>query len=632
MCGICGIYYRSPDRSPPWDEKVIKKMTISLRHRGPDDMGVYSEGPIALGTARLAIIDLSSLARQPMVLDGGDHVICFNGEIYNYVELRQDLEMKGIVFGSASDTEVLLRLYIQKGIHCLNDLRGMFAFAVWDRKTKTLFLARDRTGEKPLVYYHRKGIFAFASEIKALLTLPEVPREIDRLGLHYGLHYVNIPAPYSAFKHIRKLRPAEYMIVSPQRLTIDRYWRPKYNPNLLIKNPQEAVYELNHRLDETVKIMCRSDVPLGATLSGGLDSSAIVAALSRESEQVQTFCVSHDIHGDDTEFEAARRVAEKFGNRHHELTFHRSDLATVGEVVRGFSEPIATFVPLHAYALAALIRKHVKVALTGSGGDELFGGYPDHRLYHKLDQRFYMWNQLDQYGLGRMTGLIPLSGIRRSRQKYLDLRSIPINQMAAVLRLRQANKFCGMVYSNNMKSLIRNCNPSDLLVECFDSYGATKVLDGYLIQQLMVISQHGIVDIPDTVGMANSLEYRSPFLDVKMIELAMRIPGSMKVRIRRGESGGKWILRRAMEHRLPKKNVSMNKTGFGAAIPYKTWMLTAWTDYVKKKLNSPALADVDMFQLQQLNDLYDQACSGKPVPLEMLWGVVMIAQWLEELF
>ncbi len=632
MCGICGIYNRSPDGNLPAAEKMVKRMTHTLSHRGPDDMGVYVEGPIALGTARLAVIDLSSSAHQPMVLDDGDHVICFNGEIYNYIELRTELEKAGVTFNSASDTEVLLRLYIQKGIQCLDDLRGMFAFAVWDRTHQTLFLARDRAGEKPLIYYHRNGIFAFASEIKALLELPQVPHDIDPLGIHYGLHYVNVPAPYSAFKHIRKLQPAEYMIVTREGLRSDRYWRLRYNPNTLITNPREAVYELNRCLDQTVKIMCRSDVPIGATLSGGIDSSAVVTAMRQEHGRVDTFCVSHDIHGNDPEFEAARKVAAKYGTRHHELTFHHNHLATVRDVVRSYSEPIASFVPLHAHALAALIHKHVKVALTGSGGDELFGGYLDHRMLQKLDQKLCLWNQLDKYGVERLVKRLPIPGIRKSAQKYRDLRSIPINQIAARLRLRHANKFGDTVYSDKMKSLVGNCDPSGLLVESFDSYGATKILDGFLFQQLMIISQHGMVDIPDTAGMANSLEYRSPFLDVKMMELAMRIPGSMKVRIGRGDSGCKWILRKAMQHRLPKENLSMKKAGFGSAIPYRAWMLTDWAEYVKQKLKSPALEDTGLFNLQQLNNLYDQAWSGKPVPLEMLWGVVMIAQWLEEFF
>jgi asparagine synthase (glutamine-hydrolysing) len=324
------------------------------------------------------------------------------------------------------------------------------------------------------------------------------------------LHYVNVPAPYSAFKHIRKLQPAEYMLVSRKGLTIDRYWRPRYYPTILIKSPREAVYELNRCLDETVKIMCRSDVPLGAMLSGGLDSSAVVTAMRQEHGRVDTFCVSHDIHGNDPEFEAARKVAAKYGTRHLELTFHHNQLATARDVVRSFSEPVASFVPLHAHALAALIRKHVKVALTGSGGDELFGGYHDHRTFCKLDKKSYIWKQLDKYGLGRLAEVLPVKGIRRSKRKYMGLRGIPLNQIAAQLRLRHAATFSDMVYSDKMKFMVDGCDSSELLVENFDSYGASTILDGYLIQQLMVISQHGIVDIPDTAGMANSLEYRSP--------------------------------------------------------------------------------------------------------------------------
>ena len=632
MCGICGIFYHATDRILSGGEDRIKAMISALRHRGPDDTGVYSKGPIALGAARLAIIDLTHLAHQPMVIHNGDYVICFNGEIYNYVELRADLEKSGTTFQSASDTEVLLRLYAHKGVDCLADLRGMFAFAIWDRKRQALFLARDRAGEKPLVYYQRNGIFAFASEIKSLLSQSDLPREIDPQGIHYGLNYVNIPAPYSAFKHIRKLKPAEYMMVTRDGCRCERYWRPKYNPKTLITSPREAVYEINRCLDHTVKIMCRSDVPIGATLSGGIDSSAVVSAMCEHQDSVQTFCVSHDIDGSDPEFAAARRVARASGTEHHELTFHQHHLATVGDVVRNFSEPMATFVPLHAHALATVIRKHVKVALTGSGGDELFGGYLDHRLFRKLDKKSFIWNQLDKFGGERWLEMIPLEGIRRSKRKYTGLRKMPLNQIAARLRLRHVAAFTDAVYTDKMKSIVVGDDPAGLLIENFDSYGAGTILDGYLLQQLMVICQHGMVDIPDMTGMASSLEYRSPFLDVEMMELAMRIPGSMKVRVARGESGGKWILRKAMRQRLPHKNRVMKKAGFGSAIPYRAWMLTDWADFITEKLNSAALKDCGLFDPQSLNRLYDQARTGQPVPYEMLWGVVMVSQWLEEFF
>jgi len=632
MCGICGIYHWTNDRNDLPDEKSVTQMVSTLRHRGPDEMRVYANGPVALGTARLSIIDLSPLASQPMILDEGDYVICFNGEIYNYIELRKELEKEGIVFNSVSDTEVLLRLYIQRGIACLDELRGMFAFAIWNRSTQTLFLARDRTGEKPLVYYYRNGIFAFASEIKALLTLPEIPQEIDPISLHYCLHYVNVPAPYSAFKHIRKLRPAEYMIVSPNALKTGRYWHPRFRKDNLIKDPREAEFELEQCLSETVRIMCRSDVPIGATLSGGLDSSAVVAMMNREIDNIDTFCVSSQIYENDPEFNAARSVAEKYHTRHHELTINQDHLVNVRDMIHSFDEPINSFVPLHAHSLAGFISQHVTVALTGNGGDELFGGYADHHHLYRLDKKLRLWNLLNKSGIGRLASLSPLPGIRKSHKKYTDLQKIPINRIAAEIRLNHAQAFCDEIYSSEMKSIIADCDPSLLLIESFDDYGASNLLDGFLFQQLMVGSQHSIVDIPDITSMTNSMEFRSPFLDVKMIELAMRIPGHMKIRQGHKSTGGKLILRKAMRDYLPHDILCMKKAGFGSSIPYRTWFLRDWSEYVEDKLKNPLLNQCGLFNIHKLQQMYDLAWAGKQAPLEMLWGIVMISQWLEEYF
>jgi len=305
MCGISGILNLNERGMDFPTEREINGMTEALKHRGPDSAGIFIDGRIALGTARLAIIDLSPEANQPMVIGNGDYVVVFNGEIYNYLELRKELEREGILFFSQSDTEVALRLFIKKGIFCLSDLRAMFAFAIWRKSDQSLFLARDRIGEKPLVYFHHNGIFAFGSEIKALLTLSQISREIDPIGLHHGLRYVTTPAPYSAFKHIHKLRPASYMIVSQKGITTERYWGGAFSTIDLIKDPHDCAQELKRCLDEPVKIMCRSDVPSGATDSAGLDSGVIAATMAKEIPSLDTFCISYQMDGPDKEFEAA---------------------------------------------------------------------------------------------------------------------------------------------------------------------------------------------------------------------------------------------------------------------------------------------------------------------------------------
>jgi asparagine synthase (glutamine-hydrolysing) len=630
MCGICGIFDRS-SCNDEWiaDENVIWKMTNTLTHRGPDQKGVHVDGPMALGNTRLAIIDLSDAGKQPMLSANGDYAVSFNGEIYNYIELRQMLQKKGVRFRSNSDTEVLLQLYITKGIECLKNLRGMFAFAIWDRKKELLFLARDRAGEKPLVYAEYNGYFCFGSEIKSLLALPGMPRKLDPIGLHYGFHHVNVPAPYSAFSHIRKLRPAECMVVTKHKVSVERYWQPRFHDAQRISDPDEAVFELNRCLDETVNIICRSDVPIGAMLSGGLDSSAVVAAMHEAGKPVDTFCVSHTQEASDPEFAAARRVADHFQTRHHELAFRPEKLASVRDVVCSFDEPVATFVPLHAHTLSSMIRRHVKVALTGNGGDELFGGYPDHQNLRRIEQKMRLWDRLEKWYLGPVLGRVPLRGLQNSRRKYGRLHRMPLNRIAAEMRTSRLQAFYAGIYSDGMKSMVADCDVQKLWVDRFDAYGAPTIFDGFLFQQVMVGSQHSIVDIPDISGMANSLEYRSPFLDVKMMELAMRIAENLKVPPSGGNRAGKWILRQALKSRLPADIVTMKKSGFGSAIPYQRWFLNEWSEYVEKRLASSALADSGLFDTARLKNLYHRARLGGGAPIDMIWGVVMTSEWLD---
>lgn len=630
MCGICGIYYPELSKTP--ERATIEAMTARLRHRGPDGSGVHIDGPVGLGATRLAIIDLSHRADQPMVLAGGNYVISFNGEIYNHVELRQELEQQGVRFETSSDTEVLLRLYMLRGVACLDVLRGMFAFAIWDRKLGQLFLARDRAGEKPLVYAQWNGMFAFASEIKALLAIPGLPREIDPVGLHYGLHYVNVPAPYSAFRHIRKLRSAEYMIVSQSGVRRERYWSPRIDAASRITSSREAAHEVRRCLEDTVKIICRSDVPIGAMLSGGLDSSGVVSLMGSSGRSFDTFCVSYDHPSRDAEFTAARLVADRYRTRHHELIFREDQLAAAAEAVRSFDEPFATFVPLHATALSRLIGSRVKVAITGNGGDELFGGYADHRTLLRLEQRLPLWNRIGGWGAGRIIERLPLRMLRRSWDKYRAMGAVPRNRLAAELRMAAAAAFCGETYSTAMKAATREVDAFDLFVAAYDEYGGDSLLEGFLVQQLLVGSQHSIVDIPDITGMASSLEYRSPFLDRQMIELAARIPARFKVDPGLGDAGGKMVLREALKDLLPPEVLSMKKAGFGSPIPYRSWMTGEWSGYVRERLASEKLSGAGLFDSRSLLSLHDHARLGHPAPLDLLWGVVMISQWLEEYF
>ncbi|HTU02058.1 MAG TPA: asparagine synthase (glutamine-hydrolyzing), partial [Candidatus Sulfotelmatobacter sp.] len=373
MCGIAGKLLTDPEGVVGREE--IRRMTQALAHRGPDGEGVYVEGRLGLGHRRLAIIDLRDVAGQPMATEDGALCITFNGEIYNYRELRLRLEGAGYRFRTESDTEVLLHAYAAWGEACLPELRGMFAFALWDRRTRSLFLARDRVGKKPLFYHEGPEAFAFASEAKALLQDPAIPRVPDPAAIHHYLTLGYVPAPQSAFRGIRKLPPAHWLRVQDGRVTLGRYWKLRYGAKRSGR-PADWAAELTDRLKEAVRLRLVSDVPLGAFLSGGIDSSAVVAAMAETTSQpVRTFAVGfEDLAFDERRY--ARLVAEQFGTAHTELLLRPDAVALLPRLVWHYDEPFADASAVPSYCISEATRRHVTVALNGDGGDESFAGYP----------------------------------------------------------------------------------------------------------------------------------------------------------------------------------------------------------------------------------------------------------------
>jgi len=372
MCGIGGKLYFDSARSV--NPTLLDRMNAVLAHRGPDDGGVYHDGPIGLAHRRLSIIDLSPAGHQPMSNPSGTLWITFNGEIYNFLELRGELEHDGATFRSKTDTEVILALYERHGAECLRYLRGMFAFAIWDGQTRTLFLARDRLGKKPLYYYQDAKQFLFASEPKGILQDPEVPVEPDLEAIHHYLTYGYIPSPYSAFKGFRKIPPAHYLIIREGRVHLERYWQLRYHPKLQMTEA-ELREELLTRLREAVRLRMISDVPLGAFLSGGIDSSTVVALMSEcSSGPVKTFSIGFEEERYN-ELPYARLVAERYGTDHHEFVVKPEAIKILPELVWHYNEPYADSSAIPTYYLSKMTREHVTVALNGDAGDENFAGY-----------------------------------------------------------------------------------------------------------------------------------------------------------------------------------------------------------------------------------------------------------------
>jgi asparagine synthase (glutamine-hydrolysing) len=386
---------------------------------------------------------------------------------------------------------------------------------------------------------------------------------------------------------------------------------------------EEAVREC---LDDTVRIMNRSDVPLGSVLSGGIDSSSVVASLAPRHPDLDTFCVSYRGDSVESEFPAAKMVADRYSTRHHEIVFGADKLAALPDVVRHYAEPFASFVPLHAQALAAETKKHVTVVLTGSGGDELFGNYDEHVTLFRRDRRLRRRAWLAKIG-GWLSRPFAGSGEATRRRWLRDERGA---WWAARLRLDGMKTFWDGCYADAMRKTAAEHDPARLYVETFRRYGAPWLFDNFVYQQIMLGSLHSLVDIPDISGMANALEYRAPFLDVRMMELAMRIPARFKVKPRLGPAGGKWVVRMSQKERLPPEIVAKPKSGFGEPIPYRRWMVGEWENDMRRLLGSKRLEEAGLFRTDRLLGCLDDARRGANVPMDLLWGAAVASQWLDE--
>lgn len=391
MCGITGILYFNRDRSV--SEALLERMCKTIHHRGPDDGGVYVKGNVGLGFRRLAIIDLSPTGHQPMCNEDGTVWIAFNGEIYNYPELREDLIKKGHTFRSRSDTETIIHLWEEEGEGCVEKLRGMFAIAIWDSNHNTLFLARDREGKKPLYYASLSDRLLFGSEIKTILADPEFEVEPDLQAIHHYLAFQSVPSPLCAFKGVNKLPPAHTLLWKDGKYTIRRYWKLSYAKKRIIRTSQDEVAlqeEIIERLREAIKIRLMSEVPLGAFLSGGIDSSIVVALMARMLDQpVKTFSIGFT-NEEYNELPYARMVAERYGTEHHEFMVTPNAKSIFPELVWHYNEPFADSSAIPTYYVSKLAREFVTVILTGDAGDENFAGYQryqfdgDYQIRNKL--------------------------------------------------------------------------------------------------------------------------------------------------------------------------------------------------------------------------------------------------------
>jgi asparagine synthase (glutamine-hydrolysing) len=629
MCGIYGQISRTP---------AAAECGLSIRHRGPDDFGnqdfEVSGTPqwVSLCHRRLSIIDLSPAGHQPMSNEDGTVWIIFNGEIYNFLELRPELVSAGHRFQSKTDTEVILHGYEQWGDDVVKRLRGMFAFALWDKRRRRMLLARDRVGKKPLFYFCNQDHLFFGSEIKAILATGEVRAELDPVALHDYLTYLYFPPPRTAFKGISKLPPATCMSVEvlPEGTLQSRqwsYWDPAEAaaaaPQLSEKATVERTREL---LDESVRIRLISDVPLGIFLSGGIDSSTITALAARHSrEPVQTFSIGFQDSKFYNELPYANQVARHFHTDHHVLEAQANCAVNLAEVVRHFDEPFGNPTAILEYILTKLMREHVTVALSGDGGDELFGGYVRYagaRLagYYRRLPRFITRGLVPRLSALMRDDTNGRHGFRRVRE-FAESAWQPLDEMYLSWVGYFSAEEKQELYSSGFATQVAGHDSGDFLRELFRRGAKLDPLNQLGYADLASFLCCNCLEYGDRMSMANSLEVRCPFADQELIEFALGLPYRMKSR--RLET--KWAVKEAMRDILPKEILQKKKTGFNPPLP--TWLNHELKPLVSHLLNPAVIERRGIFRPAGVARLLTDHAESKRDNSLKIWALLMIEVW-----
>jgi asparagine synthase (glutamine-hydrolysing) len=645
MCGIAGYLGINPN------ETIIKNMANTLTHRGPDDVGVWCDEAtgIALAQRRLAIVDLSPQGHQPMTSDNNRYVIVFNGEIYNHAQLRTELNNNK--WRGHSDTEVMLAVISVWGLEtALTKFVGMFAFALWDKRDKILTLARDRLGEKPLYYGFQNNSFLFGSELKALKAHPDFIGEIDRDALCLYMRHCYIPAPYSIYKNIKKLSPASYLQI-PFNINADSFSniKPKLYWNLadiakrgvetpFIGNDGDAISALDNQLQQTIALQKVADVPLGAFLSGGVDSSTIVALMKAQSTRpVKTFSIGFD-NANYNEAHYAKAVAEHLKTEHTELYVSAAQAqAVIPNLSQIYDEPFADSSQIPTFLVAQMAKKHVTVSLSGDGGDELFCGYNRYLWVKQLWQKI-SWLPLPTRRLFART-ITLLSPSQWQAIYELFNRWLPNKFQVALIgdklhklaeRLITANTDHALFYS-----LISEWQkPTDIVINAKEPQTLLTNAEQWLLlpaieQRMMYLDTlsylpDDILVKVDRAAMANSLETRVPFLDNRVIELAWQLPLNMKIR----DGQSKWLLRQVLYQYVPKDLIERPKMGFG--LPIGDWLRVELRDWAENLLNETRLYNEGYFNPSIIRQRWQEHLSGQRNWEQSLWVVLMFQAWLEQ--
>lgn len=622
MCGIVGKIHFDPGRSVAREQ--IERMTESLHHRGPDDSGIWIDGNVGLGHRRLSIIDLSPSGRNPMSNEDGTIWIVYNGEVYNFRELRPELEARGHKFRSHTDTEVVLHAYEEYGTQCLQRLRGMFAFAIWDGRRRQLLLARDRLGVKPLFYSVDGSSFLFGSEIKSILASGEVDATPDAASIHQFLLWQCIASPKTGYAQIKKLPPASVLTWQEGgEVRIERYWNLRYNPSKEIR-AEELTGQVRDMVQEATEIRLVADVPLGLFLSGGIDSACVLAAARKALPgKIKTFSVRFG-HKDFDESPFARLLAKHFDTDHHELEVTPEAIQLLPQMAALFDEPFADSSAIPTYFLSRYTSQHVKVALSGDGGDEAFGGY---QRYLALKGMIFASRIPGNRLLKWLRPLLPRRPVGRSKQRYVrELLQIlgrsPREQYRAIFLGMMGEERWRSFYNEGFLQSVQDADSGNFLFGWDTACGPDELSRAMASDTLSYIPEDLNVKV-DICSMASSLEVRSPFLDHKLVEFCAQIPSSLKIH----HATQKYILKKAFSRELPAEILNRGKAGF--AVPISEWFRHELRDYARDTLLTPNNRVAEIFQMDKIKMMLDEHASGKRNWHTQLWHVLVLESWFQ---
>lgn len=623
MCGICGkLWLREPHRAV--DPVELERMNQVIAHRGPDDRGSYFQGPVGLGHRRLSIIDLST-GHQPISNEDGTIWIVYNGEVYNYLDLVPDLEARGHVFKTKSDTEAIVHLYEEEGEECVRKLKGMFSFALWDSRNQKLLLARDRVGIKPLYYFLNDTVLLFASEVKAILQDPAVHPETDWVALDLFLRHLYVPGERTLFQGIRKLLPGHYLVAKRGKVSATQYWDLDFSASGPNKSLNDATVELTELLSETVRNHMISDVPVGVLLSGGVDSTGILSFAAECSKKVSTFTIGFDAPGCQDERPFARLAAQQFATDHHEMTIGPEDFwATLPKFVWHMEEPVCEPPAIALYFISKLAKERVTVLLSGEGGDEAFAGYPNYRNLVWLE-RLKRWMGPASHLIAAVASQMGRAVPHGKLEKYAPLlRSKPQDYYLS----RTANPWSFLnrhrlgFYSEALRGAISS-NGTPYTRQLFDKAAAWPLLSQMLYVDSKTWLPDDLLVKADKMTMANSLELRVPFLDHQVLEFAARLPANLKLR----GFDTKYILKKALSPRIPTQITQRPKAGF--PVPIQSWVTRQLAGNFREVLNDSKTLDRGYFDKNHMKQFLAKL-PEQPDQARILFSLTVLELWHRE--